>query len=363
MNIFHLHQSILGDYKSYVNSFIHIWDEGIRNKVDESVRSGKLWPAPLIQFNPNYEPGPSLADLIKDGAHQDLAHVFRDFGFYHHQAKALEIGARGEGFVVTSGTGSGKSLTYLSTIFDQVLKTGAPQGRTLALIVYPMNALINSQREELMKLSINYLRSTSGLELQLPEDMKLEEQLKAWEEATKSKFPVTFARYTGQEGKDEKAKVVDNPPHIILTNYAMLELMMTRSEEQKLREALFPNLRYLVFDELHTYRGRQGSDVAMLVRRVKAKCPNKLVCIGTSATMASVEGGGDISHEVKKVADQFFAEDFPIQNIIEEKLLAVAQPKGPVDKESISASLLSNTETGDPVTDAAGALAVGAAGV
>lgn len=344
MNIFTLHSSVLSDYKSYIDSFINIADERIKAKVEESVNSGKLWPAPLIQFNPNYQPGRSVKELIERGAHPELGHVFNGFELYRHQTEAFEAGAGGKGFVVTSGTGSGKSLTYLSTVFDQVLKAGAPHRKTLALIVYPMNALINSQREELMKLSINYLRSKSGLELELPPDMELKEQLANWESATKLKFPITFARYTGQESQADKLKVIQDPPHIILTNYSMLELMMTRSEESKLREALFPNLRYLVFDELHTYRGRAGSDVAMLVRRVKAKCPNKLICIGTSATMAAVEGDGDVKTEVKKVADAFFDDDFPLECIIDEQLLPVADPQTAVTAESV-AKALTDTDT------------------
>lgn len=339
MNIFSLHDSVLADYRSYIDSFINIADERIKSKVEESVNSGKLWPAPLIQFNPNYRPGTPVKELIAQGAHPEIGHVFKGFELYKHQTDAFRAGSNREGFVVTSGTGSGKSLTYLSTVFDHVWKAGAPERKTFALIVYPMNALINSQREELMKLAINYIRSKSSLDLEQTPGMKLEKQLEAWETATRLKFPVTFARYTGQESQADKLKVIQEPPHIILTNYAMLELMMTRGEESRLREALFPNLRYLVFDELHTYRGRQGSDVAMLVRRVKAKCPNQLICIGTSATMATAEGDGDARAEVKKVADDFFDESFPLENIIDEQLLAVADPDVAVTAESLTHAL------------------------
>ena len=68
----------------------------------------------------------------------------------------------------------------------------------------------------------------------------------------------------------------------------MLELLLTRLQERKIRDAIYGNLRFLVFDELHTYRGRQGTDVAMLIRRIRAQCKQEIVCIGTSATMVSV---------------------------------------------------------------------------
>ena len=80
----------------------------------------------------------------------------------------------------------------------------------------------------------------------------------------------------------------ENPPQILLTNYMMLELLLTRVQERPIRDAIYQNLRFLVFDELHTYRGRQGADVAMLIRRIRAQCKQHVTCIGTSATMVSV---------------------------------------------------------------------------
>ncbi len=99
--------------------------------------------------------------------------------------------------------------------------------------------------------------------------------------------PVRFATYTGQEGKDRKDQIIASPPDILLTNYVMLELILTRPEEDNLIAAA-KGLKFLVLDELHTYRGRQGSDVAMLVRRVRDRLEaDHLQCVGTSATLAS----------------------------------------------------------------------------
>ena len=64
----------------------------------------------------------------------------------------------------------------------------------------------------------------------------------------------------------------ENPPQILLTNYMMLELLLTRVRERSIRDGIYENLRFLVFDELHTYRGRQGADVAMLIRRIRSNC-------------------------------------------------------------------------------------------
>src|SRR5690606_22381682 len=166
---------------------------------------------------------------------------------YRHQREAVEAARTGDSYVLTTGTGSGKSLSYIIPIVDRVLRERErekqegrrPAKRTRAIIVYPMNALANSQLEELKK----YLEYGYG----------------------KGREPVTFARYTGQEGEQRRKELRDNPPDILLTNYVMLELMLTRPGDRKSVIASAKGLDFLVFDELHTYRGRQGADVALPV--------------------------------------------------------------------------------------------------
>lgn len=94
---------------------------------------------------------------------------------YKHQQEAIEIARRNEPYVVTTGTGSGKSLAYLVPIYDHVLRNGPEKHQVRAIIVYPMNALINSQLEALKHYA------------------------KLYEQATGSTSPVRFARYTGQD--------------------------------------------------------------------------------------------------------------------------------------------------------------------
>ena len=112
----------------------------------------------------------------------------------------------------------------------------------------------------------------------------------------------------------------ENPPQVLLTNYMMLELLLTRLQERKIRDAIYSNLRFLVFDELHTYRGRQGADVAMLIRRIRAQCKQDVVCIGTSATMVSVGTLEAQREEVAKVATTMFGKPFTASQIVNEKL-------------------------------------------
>lgn len=296
MDALQLHSRIVDRYQAYIRSFIDIRDADIAAKVEGELKTGKLWPDPLIQFNPAYLRAASMDHLINEGVlHAELGNVFKGYQLYSHQEAALRLGSANKSFIVTSGTGSGKSLTYLGTIFNALFSAGYGNG-TRALIVYPMNALINSQIEELKRFSENY------------------------EKATGKAFPLRFAAYTGQTGDEEREEILKNPPDILLTNYMMLELLMTRHGEESLRESLFSSLEYLVFDELHTYRGRQGADVSYLIRRIRAACTKPLRTMGTSATMSSKGDAAEQRKTVAEVASKIFGETIPSNQIVREDL-------------------------------------------
>lgn len=276
MNIFQTHAQIVQDYGTYIRSFLLIADPKIRELVENELRQGKLWPEPLLQFNPSFAMAGSVDDLIASShLHPALSFIFKGYSLYRHQADAIRLGLEGRDFIVTSGTGSGKSLTYIGSIFHYLFNNPDAAGVT-GVVVYPMNALINSQFEEFKRYRDNF------------------------ENATGKPFPITFGKFTGQEKEEKRQEMREHRPHILLTNYMMLELLLTRIRERSIREAIYDNLRFLVFDELHTYRGRQGADVAMLIRRIRARCTNNVCNIGTSATMVS---GGSLASQRAKVAE------------------------------------------------------------
>jgi len=306
MAVFHQHTRVINEYSKYVGSFLNIRDEGIRSYVETELGSGKFWPEPLIQFNPYFAEGASIADLCDKGTlHTSLRDVFAGLKLWKHQSEALRRGADNHSFVVTSGTGSGKSLCFLGTIFNRILKPPSTESGIRAIIVYPMNALINSQSEEIEKYQQEYERRANN------------------------PFPITFAQYTGQEKEEQRAKVRSNPPHILLTNYLMLELILTRLDEEDLRRSISKNLEVLVFDELHTYRGRQGSDVSLLIRRIQASVSKPLIFIGTSATMVSSVDAGRSRAEVAKFASTLFGSSIKEENIVGETLRRLSTTEVP----------------------------------
>ncbi len=131
---------------------------------------------------------------------------------------------------------------------------------------------------------------------------------------------VRFAQYTGQESEKQREGILASPPDILITNYVMLELILTRPFEKQLIEAA-RGLRFLVMDELHTYRGRQGADVALLIRRVRNRIGgSELQYVGTSATLAGAGTFDRQRAEVSRIASKFFGAEVEPEHVIGETL-------------------------------------------
>lgn len=322
MDVFAFRNRVVDDYAGYVRSFVQIRDHDVRRFVDEQFNAGVLWPDPLIQLNPAYAPGGSIDDMVAEGLlHPECSRIFRrnkdenptgqPLRLYAHQRKAIETARTGGSYVLTTGTGSGKSLAYIVPIIDHVLRKRheARRDHISAIVVYPMNALCNSQMEELKK----FLVAGYG----------------------EGREPVTFARYTGQETTEERDRLAKSPPDILLTNFMMLELIMTRPRpEDRAVVRAAQGLDFIVLDELHTYRGRQGADVAMLVRRVRERThAQDLRCVGTSATIAGAGTRAERRQTVAQVASTIFGTTVHSESVIDESLVEVT--RGDTSPESI----------------------------
>lgn len=317
-NVFNFRDELIEEYSSFSRSFVSIAASDIKNVVENEYAEGRYWPQPLIQINPNYQRKGTVQELAKEGVlHPLCGDIFRTgktegksdpLFMYKHQLEALAKGQQKQSYVVTTGTGSGKSLSFFIPVVDAILKGKStdPTEKTRAIVIYPMNALANSQLEELDKFLVDF-----------PMDAK----------------PFSVARYTGQESRAQREYIADNPPDILLTNFMMLELILTRYEDVDRRVVENCNgLEFLILDELHTYRGRQGADVAVLVRRLRERLSaNNMTCIGTSATMSSTGKQVDRNRVVADVATKLFGAKISEHDVIGETLERVTTPSKSVD--------------------------------
>ena len=140
MDVFQLRQQLIADYQSYVTSFMALRDDRIRERVETSLRDGKLWPEPRIGLNPAFESGGLVEGLVDDGLlHETCRSIFRvgksstnplgdEMRLHRHQVDAVQAARAGHNYVLTTGTGSGKSLSYIVPIVDHVLREGSGKG-------------------------------------------------------------------------------------------------------------------------------------------------------------------------------------------------------------------------------------------
>jgi ATP-dependent helicase YprA (DUF1998 family) len=123
MDVFDFRNRLIDEYGAYINSFINVQDPRVAQYVQASLAAGQLWPEPLIQLNPSFEPGEWIDDLVKQGAlHPECSKIFRrdkdntelhgagqPLRLHKHQTDAIQIARTGANYVLTTGTGSGKS--------------------------------------------------------------------------------------------------------------------------------------------------------------------------------------------------------------------------------------------------------------
>ncbi len=304
MKAFEFDHRLIDSYARFSRSFTSVRSDDLKSEVNHQYDAGRFWPDALLSLNPHYLKGPTVDALVASGdLDEATGRIFRfDIGpvqLHRHQAQSIAKARAGQSYVVTTGTGSGKSLCFFVPVVDSIVrarKAGKPR-KTSAIIVYPMNALANSQMKEIERFI-----SRSDL----PTEIK----------------PVV-RRYTGQESQEERQRIANEPPDILLTNFMMAELLLTRQDslDTKVIENA-SGLDFIVLDELHTYRGRQGADVAILVRRLRNRCtPDKApICIGTSATMASEGSDANRAQSVADVASRLFGASIGPEAVIDESL-------------------------------------------
>ena len=307
---------LIGEYRRFLRTSYRFLDPHLRRQFENHLeQSDVIVRGPYVTLAREFERGATLSELVEqERLVPDLRRANWPFGddpLFRHQELALDAGQAGRSFVVTTGTGSGKTEAFLLPVLDAILRRKA-EGTTgvQAVLLYPMNALANDQLERLRRL----LRGT-GLDL-------------------------SFALYTGDSeasapnlretpAETERLTRRDirrSPPDLLLTNYKQLEFLLVRRDD---RHLFTESLRYLVLDEIHSYRGALATEVACLIRRLKAHAglhSGRVVGIGTSAT---VSGGPNGAEALSRFATALYGEPVAAADIIGERV--VETPREPPD--------------------------------
>ncbi len=264
-----LSRAIKDTFADYVATTLSIADERYAELLKTELRKDNIIAkGPYLELGDAYKTGATISELITDGV---MSSLFEQLGqgfklnrpLYVHQESSVRAAENGDNMIVTTGTGSGKTECFLMPIVNALLReqeeTGYLDDGVRAIVIYPMNALINDQVKRLREIFIDS-DITFGV---------YNGNTEQTEKAGQLKYRTTYGFEPMPNERVSRDAMREKPPHILITNYSMLEYMCIRPND----DAVFSNakLRFVVLDEAHVYKGATGIEASMLVRRVETR--------------------------------------------------------------------------------------------
>lgn len=345
-------KEVFNPYLSLVKSQyrLHSNFDYVKSIWEEKLTPGELLNGPYLEKSQVYASGTPFSQLP---VHPDTAKTINaklhGRRLYKHQTEALDrIISKGKNVVVATGTSSGKTLCYQVPILDDLIKDPSPGLR--AIIIYPLNALVNDQLNEWEEIlqthgKITFARFTG----QTPDNQEeyesrwrniFREQTSDHQLTQQEAQRETARRLQEQLDKDKKIlnrlnhreMIRHNPPHILITNFSMLEYLLERPVDAPIFEKA--RLKFLVLDEAHAYRGVQATEIAFLIRRVKDRLGlSRLTCMATSATLGK-QGDAGSKQKVAQFATALFGDNFETDSVIHGET-AIPEKREPAAQPSI----------------------------
>lgn len=313
-------KNLKSGFIDYITTTFHITDPIYKTALrTELSRDGFLTKGPYLDMNGSYKAGRSLRELMAQGlvsrrfetlepVEEKERELKIERPLYLHQEKALLKADAGNNLIVTTGTGSGKTECFLLPILQTLLSeedAGTLGNGVRAILIYPMNALANDQMKRMRAIMKGHPQITFGIYTGNTEQI---------ERDARAKFHENYGRDAVILDNEliSREQMRETPPHILITNYSMLEYMMLRPKDDKVFSGA--KLRYIVLDEAHVYRGTTGMETAMLMRRLRARISTRdsVQFILTSATL----GGKDADQEITQFGYQLCGVQFQASNIV-----------------------------------------------
>ncbi|MCY4543476.1 MAG: DEAD/DEAH box helicase, partial [Rhodobacteraceae bacterium] len=309
--------SVLARYISTAAPVSSARAPNLSREIASACAKAGLVKGPFVESLPDFGKGGSIAQLVNDGTlHQTWSKLAStpegrrifERPLHIHQAAAI---CRDENYLVATGTGSGKTEAFLIPLVDDLIRRGGPERAGVRVIlVYPLNALANDQMNRIAKLLFRDLgdpgitlgRFTGQVRATAS---RAEEEIRIRETPTFQRdFPDSLT--VPRNWLLSRFEMLAGPPHILITNYAMLEHILLLPRNRSLLDGA--DIRWLILDEIHSYSGAQAIEVAFLLRKLKARLgvkPGAIRCVGTSASL-------DVSRldDLARFAEDLFGETF-----------------------------------------------------
>lgn len=300
-------------YKEYLKSSFAFSSSKLQSLFLEQLEKEKLFKGPYVDMNFPFERGKNLTMLMKEGLVSKSFSRLGDINFerplYAHQEDSLRLIKNGRNAIVTTGTGSGKTECFLYPILNEILfdiESGNNEKGIRAVFLYPMNALVNDQIQRIRKMLRNCPDITFGFFTgETPEYVKSDYRLKTLGD---DGAPISDNELVSRE------EIRSNPPHLLFTNYSMLEYLLIRPGDYSIfNPELLKNWKFIVLDEAHTYQGTLGIEISMLLRRLTGLAIRKPRFILTSATLGEKNKSED---GIIKFAKSLTSSEFLVSDII-----------------------------------------------
>lgn len=309
-------KQIKEDFSEYIKSMFIINDPEYNNLFHSELKrmGSSLFKGPYLSSVLPFEKDENIKTLIEKGV---LSGNFIKLGgiselkyrLYVHQVAAIKKIESGRNVVVTTGTGSGKTECFLYPILDKIIReidAGNKESGIRAIFLFPMNALINDQIDRIRSLLKTYPEIKFGFYTgETPEN---------GEDVAKKRYEEKYGVKLADNELVTREQMRENPPHILFTNYSMLEYLLIRpSDSFLISPESLKYWKYVVLDEAHTYRGSLGMEISVLLRRLVGMSNAKPNFILTSATLGHGERDVD---KIIKFAKELTSSNFEKEDII-----------------------------------------------